>query len=305
MDDRQQQKNIREQKSNEALDLSLVEQVGDKGTLDSVIEHYRSWLPKYQELAQGRSNFQIEKMIATEHATPAASYQHTLYQLRVLHQALMNDFIEGIEKIREFEYKWKDKSHTEPQWWKQGKQEKLCWYDTDRLRHEHEIEELKMSVKDKLLQMETFTKVLKSMEEAHGGTFTQAELNAEEPEYWKLRLARQMGDSYLDQKTGLGSGNIRSLRMGLADSPIPESQNRIEDFPDIFNAVLGGPEAAKEVINEVNELLFTEMNTLGKTSAERKQIANDTKSQPETSTQDTSDAIARLRSIGIGLADES
>ncbi len=100
-------------------------------------------------------------MIATEHVTPVASYQHTLFQLRVLHQALMQDIVRGIERTRELEYKWKDKPKEEPVWWeleRGGK--KLCWYDTDHLQYEHEMEELKMSVKDKLLQMETFTKVL-------------------------------------------------------------------------------------------------------------------------------------------------
>src|SRR3569623_665647 len=152
------------------LPLALSDAPDKKGTLDSILDHYRAWLPKYQEISQGRSNFQIEKMIATEQVTPAASYQHTLYQLRVLHQSLMQEIVRGIERTSEIEFKWKDKPKDEPLWWdneRGGK--KLCWYDTDRLQHEHEIEELKMSVRDKLLQMETFSKVLSSMEDAHGG----------------------------------------------------------------------------------------------------------------------------------------
>ncbi len=203
-------------------------------------------------------------MIATEHATPAACYQHTLYQLRVLHQSLMNDFIRGIEAKRTFEYKWSEADPNKPQWWKDGKgDEKLCWYDTDRLRHEHELEELKMSVKDKLLQMTTFTRVLEQMEEAHGGAFTAAELNDEEPEYWRLRIARQMGDEYLDRQTGLGTGNLKTLRMATADSPLPESKNSVTDFPDLLNAVLAGREPTLDVLNELNEELFGHMNTLG------------------------------------------
>lgn len=281
------------------LPLALTDELGEKGTLDKVLEHYKAWLPKYQELAQGRSNFQIEKMIATEHATPAASYQHTLYQLRVLHQSLIDDFVRGIEKTREFEYKWKDKPTDEPQFWETEKGgKKMCWYDTDRLRHEHEMEELKMSVKDKLLQLETFTKVLQAMEEQHGGHYTQAELNAEEPEYWKLRLARQMTDSYMERLTGLGTGNIKSLRMALADSPIKESHNRIDDFPDIFNAVLGDRETALNVMNEVNSLLFKNMNTLGHDTEEAKpKLANKRSEVVENSTR------KKLSDVGIGISE--
>lgn len=297
------------QNSTEALSLTLSESLGKKDTLDAVIAHYNTWLPKYQELAQGRSNFQIEKMVATEHATPAASYQHTLFQLRILHQALMTDFVTGIEKTREFEFKWKDKSKNEPQWWeleRGGK--KLCWYDTDKLTLDHELEELKMSVKDKLLQLQTFTKVLHVMEEKHGGMFTLEELNEEEPEYWKLRFARQMADSYLDRETGMGSGNIKSLRMALADSPIPESANKIEDFPDMFNAVLGGRDKALEIINEVNETLFAEMNALGKEKSElppdiKKETLQEGRSVEEEKKVTQSSDLDRLRSVGIGISE--
>src|SRR6185437_13179949 len=111
------------------------------------------------------------------------------------------DIVRGIERTRELEYKWKDKPKTEPVWWETERGgKKLCWYDTDHLQYEHEMEELKMSVRDKLLQMETFSKVLAAMETAHGGPFTAEELNAEEPEYWKLRLARQMTDEYMDRQ---------------------------------------------------------------------------------------------------------
>ena len=284
------------------LSLTLSENLGKKDTLDDVIAHYNAWLPKYQALAQGRSNFQIEKMIATEHTTPAASYQHTLYQLRVLHQALITDFVNGIEKSREFEYKWKDRLHEEPQWWeleRGGK--KLCWYDTDKLTHEHEMEELKMSVKDKLLQLQTFTRVLRSMEEKHEGEFTQEDLNDEEPEYWKLRFAQQMTDSYLDRQTGLGTGNIKSLRMGLADSPIEASKNRIENFPDIFNSVLGGREEAMKVLNEVNETLFKEMNELGAHQA--KTIPQqESMSLPKTEER-SPETLDKLGAVGITVSE--
>lgn len=293
-----------EEKGTEPLSLALSEKIDKKDTLDTIINHYSAWLPRYQELAQGRSNFQIEKMVATEHATPAASYQHTLYQLRVLHQSLINDFVHGIEKTREFEYKWNGKSHEEPQWWhleRGGK--KLCWYDTDKLTVDHEMEELKMSVKDKLLQLETFTKVLRSMEEKHGGRFTAKDLNDEEPEYWKLRLAQQMTDSYLDRQTGLGGGNIKSLRMSLADSPIPGSNNRVEDFPDMFNAALGNREAALEVMNAVNEALFTEMNALGAHSRNSESLSEGVEKKVLKEDSLNTDELQKLNKVGIGISE--
>ena len=294
------------QTTHKQLPLELSEKLGKNVTLEAVFEHYRGWLPKYRELSQGRSNFQIEKMVATEHATPGASYQHTLFQLRVLHQALLDDFIRGIERTREFEYKWKDKPHDEPQWWeveRGGK--KLCWYDTDQMRFEHEMEELKMSVKDKLLQMETFTKVLAAMEEKHGRLFTQADIEAEEPEYWKLRLARQMSDEYLDRQTGLGTGNIKSLRMALAESPVKESIHQVRDFPDFFNAALTDRTEMLKILNDINDRLFTEMNALGSSSAAASVLPKETES-PKPLAADTGAsqaAVDRLKQVGIGISE--
>jgi hypothetical protein len=296
------------------LPLALSDAPDKKSTLDSIFDHYRAWLPKYQEFSQGRSNFQIEKIIATEQVTPAASYQHTLYQLRVMHQGLMQDIVRGIERTREIEYKWKDRPKSEPVWWdleRGGK--KLCWYDTDQLQYQHEMEELKMSVRDKLLQMETFSKVLAAMEEAHGGAFTAKELNAEEPEYWKLRLARQMTDEYMDRQTGLGSGNIRSLRMAVAESPLPGSRNKVEDFPDLFNAALGGREAAAKILNDVNEALLRGMNALGagensalggEPSQTRENIPG--KSAPGFLSEEEEEAalIKRLSEVGINISND-
>jgi len=291
-----------------ALPLTLTEQLGKKDTLDRVLEHYHSWLPRYQEFAQGRSNFQIEKMIATEHATPVASYQHTLYQLRILHQSLINDFVRGIEMQREFDYKWSEADHAKPQWWHEGKEKKLCWYDTDLLRHRHEVEELKMSVKDKLLQLQTFTKVLTAMQEKHGREFTQVELNAEEPNYWRLRLARQMADEYLDKQTGLGTGNLKSLRMAVAESPITDSKNKVEGFPDLLNAVLSGRETGLEALNAVNDELFSYINNLGSTTKVSLGANTIAKTEaamtdPASTSQSDKAALDRLRTAGVGITE--
>jgi hypothetical protein len=293
------------------LPLALSDAPDKKGTLDSIFDHYRAWLPKYQEFAQGRSDFQIEKIIATEHITPATSYQHTLYQLRVMHQGLMQDIVRGIERTRELEYKWKGKPKDEPVWWETERGgKKLCWYDTDHMQYEHEIEELKMSVKDKLLQMETFTKVLAAMEAKHGGEFAAADLDAEEPEYWKLRLARQMTDDYLDRQTGLGGGNIRTLRMAVAESPVAGSKNKVEDFPDLFNAALGGREAASKILNEVNEMLLRGMNSLGQggssalenRTSPKIESARDTAPRFLSEEEEEAALIKRLGEVGISVS---
>lgn len=305
----------------ELLPLSLTEQVGKKNTLDAILKHYSTWLPRYQEFAQGRSDFQIEKMIATEHATPAASYQHTLYQLRVMHQSLIGDFVRGIEQKRTFEYKWATADKEEPQWWEAGKDgKKLCWYDTDRLQHEHELEELKMSVKDKLLQLQTFTKILEAMETKHDGPYTRDQLNEEEPEYWKLRLARQMSDEYLDRQTGLGTGSLKSLRMAMADSPLPGSKNKVEGFPDLINAVLSGRESGLEALNAVNEELFGYMNTLtshepaladqksaptvaAPTAVKTPVVSHPVAKAPADSATEQAAALARLQAAGVGVSE--
>lgn len=282
--------NRRQKEAREPLPLKLSDELKEYSTLEQIRDHYAAWLPKYQEFSQGRSDFQIEKLIATEQVTPAASYQHTLFQLRSLHQSLMQDIVRGIERTREIAYKWKGKSKDEPLWWEQeqgGK--KLCWYDTDQMTYTHEMEELKMSVRDKIYQIETLTRVLSAMEEKNGGMFTRAQLNAEEPEYWKMRFARQMADEYLDRKTGLGTGNIRSLRMAIAEPVVAGSKNVVEDFPDVFNAVLSGKQSAEEVMNEINEQLLRYMNALGTSSGE------DILKEGQAS-------LEKLKHVGIGIS---
>jgi hypothetical protein len=221
----------------------------DVKILKDVLDQYLSQTDKYDEFAQGRTNFQIEKFIGVEEATPAAAYAFSLLQTRVMRAELHREVKEAIEYIRTFEYKWKNKDKNEPIWWGKGDNEKLCWYDTDESEFMLKVHAISISVKDKLLQLKTFDKMLSSMEEKNGRPFTREQFQAEEPEYWKLRFMRQMTDAVIGRMTGMSEGDVKSARMAIAPSPIPESNNQIKDFPNLLDAYMNAPNPTAVISN--------------------------------------------------------
>ena len=221
--------------------------------LNKVFEDFTKWVPQYDEFAQGRTNFQIEKFITMEEGLPAHAYVHTLYQTRVMRGELLREVKESIELTRTFEYKWKGKNKEEPIWWETtegGK--KLCWHDTDEMEFKHRVIDMTISMKDKMLQLKLFDDVLEALEEKNGKPFTREQYLMEEPEYWSLRFQRQIMDDYIMAKTGINAGNSKSVRLAMASSPLPDSVNQIKEFPNLIPTLLeGDPAKVASVFNEV------------------------------------------------------
>lgn len=224
--------------------------------LKMAFDDYMKWYDRYKMMSQGRTDFQIEKFIALDDCTPCHSYVHTLYQTRVMRGELLREVREGIELARTFEYKWSDKLTDQPIWWEtsgpNGGSKKLCWHDIDKMEYDHRVLEIGMSIKDKLQQLELFNAILEKMVENNGGEFTREQYQNEAPAYWSTRFQKQIADNILERKTGISSGDIKSLRLAMADPIVPNSPNQVESFPEVFKKTLSGdPQDFVALMNEM------------------------------------------------------
>ena len=215
---------------------SVEEAVGDKASeyLQKAFENVYKYHEIDKELAQGRTNFQLEKFALLETYTLESAYESVLKSRRGMAEGLMTKIIECLEKVREFEYKWKDKDPSQPIVWEctgggpGGGGKKLCWYDTDKLSLDHFIKSSELEIRDRLYQMEHLDKMLEELTERNGGPVTKEQFSSQESLYWERRFAEQSLDHALQNMTGLNLGDIHSMRRASAPSLV-DPRNQLEN----------------------------------------------------------------------------
>lgn len=181
-------------------------------------ETYREKLKdQFKEFAQRKSDFQIEKFIACSDSTiPSHQYRHVLSQMRVALTELKRRIIDRERQIRTrdraVEHKYKDS-------------------DLDVASAETEIESLTYDIDSKLIEVNRYAEILEHLEKKHGKPFTNEEYQADEPEYWRRRFARQLHDSVVDRETGCGPGNLVAMREAYYPAILPGSINIIKPLP--------------------------------------------------------------------------
>ena len=86
------------------------------------------WEESERELAQGRSNFQIEKFIVHDNFTLPSAFKAAIINRKSVAEGLLQGIQQAKKAAREFHYKWDGKDKNEPIWWKNGQgHEELCW----------------------------------------------------------------------------------------------------------------------------------------------------------------------------------
>lgn len=229
-------------------------------TFDSVFQEYLKWLPKYEEFAQGRTNFQIEKFIGLGDETPANNYNNVLYQTRVMRGEFMREVKRGIELQRNFDYRWNkhlaDNGPEEPLEVSDGDGgTKLIWYDLEKMELEHTVHELRLSIKDKIQQLETFDAILNKLEENNGKPFTKEQYEEEAPEYWEKRFERQSVDDIISARIGVTTGNTKSIRQALAAPILDGSKNQITKKDTLIEKMINGDIDPIEAIQSGNKTI--------------------------------------------------
>jgi hypothetical protein len=193
-----------------------------------VLNEANRWTESETELAQGRSDFQIEKFIIHDNFTLPSAFKSALINRRGVAEGLLQQIIEAKRVAREFHYKWDGKDKSEPIWWKnrQGNEE-LTWYDIDEFHFHRMLEGLNRGFKSSVEELECFDKLINRLIELNGGQLVSREqYNEDQPNYWERRLANQSLDDLLAAKTGVNAGNIRSMRRASAPTVLPDDVNR-------------------------------------------------------------------------------
>lgn len=189
-----------------------------------------AWEESDKEMAQGRTNFQIEKFIGLNTHNLSVSFEHILKERRIMAAGYMGKLIEMKERVREFEYKWKNvEDKTQPIMWETGGPgggKKLCWYDLEELEMTHYLKGSELEIRDRLHQLQHLDSMLDKLVEQNGGTPpTREQFLAENEEYWDTRLAEQALDDLMAAQTGISGANLQAMRRASAPSMVdPRNQ---------------------------------------------------------------------------------
>lgn len=220
--------------------------------LFKVLNEINRWSESEVELAQGRTNFQIEKFIIHDNYTIPSAFKSALVNRKSVAEALLFRIVDAKKAFREFNYKWEGKDKTEPIWWKtRDGGEELCWYDIDEFNLNILIQDLNKGFKEAVDELEFFDKIINRLIELNGGELiTKEQYDEDQPNYWKRRLASQSYDDLLSSKTGINSGNIRSMRRSIAPTVLKDGINKIKGSFGDLNDPIGLLDSLQKSVNE-------------------------------------------------------
>lgn len=243
-----------------------------------VLSECDKWKHSERELAQGRSNFQIEKFIVHDNFTIASAFKSAVINRRSVAENLLQSVQEAKKTAREFHYKWNGKDKTEPIWWENGTGGKsLCWYDIDEFNFHRFIDGLNAGFKASIDELEFFDSLIERLIELNGGhPPTKEEYDADQPVYWERRFANQALDELLAARTGVSAGNIRSMRRATAPTVLTDDVNRIkEGYADPSDPIAFLESLQKHVASGIEEISGISKNLLGGRKEDLKQIAEE------------------------------
>ncbi len=166
------------------------------------------------------------------------------------------------ERSRQFEYRWKDKDRSQPVESKTAEGGyKEHWFDLDQYRLYIYLKSSELEIRDRIQQMETLDKILKSLYEKNGGPVTREQFESEDHIYWERRFADQMFDEILSKTSGISSGNLHSVRRAMAPTIGDDDVNRIKgSMPDLSLAL--NPETAPKFVAELQEKIVASVEEL-------------------------------------------
>lgn len=246
-----------EKKFNQLSVIAPEEAAKNEDYLKFALEEVLRWEEEDKELAQGRTNFQIEKFLLLEQYTVPSAFHAALKNRRILAEGYMQKIIEIKEKVREFEYKWEGKDKTKPvEWSMRGPNggTKLCWYDIEQIEMTHYLKSCELEIRDRIQQMDTFDKILNKLVEMNGGPITKEQFEDEDHVYWERRFAEQSMDEMISARTGISIGNIHSMRRGTAPTLVSDDVNRIKNGYGSLAEAINNPDA---FLNGLQEKVLT------------------------------------------------
>jgi len=241
--------------------VSAQQAVTDDQYLAQAFDNVLKWEESDKELAQGRTNFQLEKFVLLDTHTLPVAFENTLKSRRQMAEGYMYKLIEMKEKVREFDYKWKDKDKTQPIFWEEsgpgGGSKKLCWFDLDELTLTHYLKSCELEIRDRLHQMQHLDKILDKLVEQNGGKPVSREQFLEgDGLYWERRFADQAMDEIIAAQTGISIGNLHSMRRASAPSIVDERNKLPEGYLPI-NKLIESPQGKMDFLNDLQRKVLT------------------------------------------------
>lgn len=254
-------KNVMEK--NERLEIITADEaIKEESYLEKAIDNVLKWTEDEKELAQTRSNFQIEKFIVLGNYTIPAAVHHILRERRVSAEAYVELLITMKERSREFEHRWKDNDRSQPVESKTAEGGyKQHWFDLDQYRLYIFLKSSELEIRDRIQQMETLDKILISLYEKNGGPVSREQFESEDHIYWERRFADQMFDEIISKNSGISQGNLHSVRRALAPTIGDDDTNRIKNsMPDLTLAL--NPETAPNFVAELQQKILAGVEEL-------------------------------------------
>lgn len=241
--------------------VSAQQAVTDDQYLTQAFDNVLKWEESDKELAQGRTNFQLEKFALLDTHTLPVAFENTLKSRRQMAEGYMYKLIEMKEKVREFDYKWKDKDKTQPIFWEEsgpgGGSKKLCWFDLDELTLTHYLKSCELEIRDRLHQMQHLDKILDKLVEQNGGKPVSREQFLEgDGLYWERRFADQAMDEIIAAQTGISIGNLHSMRRASAPSIVDERNQLPEGYLPL-NKLIESPQGKMDFLNDLQRKVLT------------------------------------------------
>jgi len=235
--------------------------VMDDDYLQQAFANVLRWEESDKELAQGRTNFQLEKFALLETHTLPVAFENTLKSRRQMAEGYMYKLIEMKKKVREFEFKWAGKDRSQPIMWETGGPgggtKELCWFDLDELSLTHYLKSSELEIRDRLHQMEHLDKILAKLVEENGGKPVSREQFLEgDALYWERRFADQAMDEMVAAQTGISIGNLHSMRRASAPS-IVDPRNTLPEGYMPLNKILESPQGRMDFLNDLQKKVLT------------------------------------------------
>ena len=231
--------------------------VMDDEYLQQAFANVLRWEESDKELAQGRTNFQLEKFALLETHTLPVAFENTLKSRRQMAEGYMYKLIEMKRKVREFEFKWAGKDRSQPIMWETGGPgggtNELCWFDLDELALTHYLKSSELEIRDRLHQMEHLDKILEKLMEQNGGKpVTREQFLESDGEYWERRFSDQAMDEMISAQTGISIGNLHSMRRASAPA-IVDKRNELPEGYIPLNKVLESPQGKMDFLNDLQK----------------------------------------------------
>jgi glycosyltransferase involved in cell wall biosynthesis len=235
--------------------------VMDDEYLKKAFANVLRWEESDKELAQGRTNFQLEKFILLDTHTIPVAFENILKSRRQMAEGYMYKLIEMKQRVREFEYKWANKDRTQPIFWESGGpgggSKELHWFDLDELSLTHYLKSCELEIRDRLHQMEHLDKMLEKLIEQNGGKpVTREQFLDNDGKYWERRFADQAMDEMVAAQTGISIGNLHSMRRASAPSLV-DKRNELPEGYLPMSKILESPQGKMDFLNDLQKKVLT------------------------------------------------